>query len=103
MHCQNDEIMEQVYLVRKITRRFEERYETIEVFDNLKSAIKWYNHTIEYLKKIGGILYDFNNWGYKENIDFEITEDKNTYHFFVYTFNYNYETSVFIKTKILRK
>lgn len=95
--------MEQVYLVRKITRRFEERYETIEVFDNLKSAIKWYNHTIEELKKPGGLLYDLNTCGNKENIDFEITEDKNTYHFFVYTFNYNYEASVFIKTKILRK
>lgn len=97
--------MQEVYLVHKITRRSKERWETIEVFDNLDGAIKWYKHTIEELKKPGGLLYDFEIWGYKEDINFEITEDNNDYHYHYYAYDFDLvnDVSVFIKTKPLRK
>lgn len=95
--------MQEVYLVRKMTRRTAERYETIEVFDNLDGAIKWYKHTIEELKKPGNLLYYFEIWGYKEDIDFEITEDEKDYRYYAYDFDLVNEVSVFIQTKPLRK
>lgn len=95
--------MKEVYLVYSSVRRTEDEYQDLEIFDNLASAIKWYKREVNNLKEKGGLLYDFQSWGYKEKYDYQISDDPINHGYFLYTIDGYYEASVYIKTKYLRK